>query len=240
MTCRVCSAALEPEVRRGPRRRVCRECRRTRKNTVDKRACSCSRCSCAIARRRTRWVFPNGRDQRSVLLCEGCFRLTRQRLRQQRARRPRQLRLPWMPVDRLRARRRRASADRLKRLHASGGSQQKGRWQRICERDGWECWVCHGAIDARLTPPHRLAGTADHVVALVDGGTDADDNLRAAHLSCNVRRHRARLTQLAPPAAYQPRGATIAGPDAHRIVRPGPACPARLDAAELNREHLNP
>jgi 5-methylcytosine-specific restriction endonuclease McrA len=95
-----------------------------------------------------------------------------------------------------RARRRRGSARRYARGWRRG--RNTGRWRRICERDGWICWVCQAPIDPTLRPPHRLAGSVDHVVALFDGGSDADDsNVRAAHLTCNVRR--GKLTRLAPP-----------------------------------------
>lgn len=88
-------------------------------------------------------------------------------------------------VDRLR--RRRSDAGRRRR-EAGWKSGQKGRWRGICERDGWVCWICCKPIDATLLPPNRLSGTADHVIPLSKGGSDADDNLRAAHCSCNCRR----------------------------------------------------
>jgi 5-methylcytosine-specific restriction endonuclease McrA len=59
---------------------------------------------------------------------------------------------------------------------------------RICERDGWKCWLCEGPIERNLVAPHSFAGTVDHVVPLSRGGTEADDNLRAAHYGCNSRR----------------------------------------------------
>jgi len=86
---------------------------------------------------------------------------------------------------RLRNRRRRASAVRRARGWKSG---QKGRWRRICDRDGWVCWLCGDPIDQALLPPHQKSGSADHVVALAKGGSDDDENLRAAHLGCNCRR----------------------------------------------------
>ena len=46
------------------------------------------------------------------------------------------------------------------------------------------CWVC----GQPPTPDDPLV--ADHVVPRAQGGTDARDNLRAAHRSCNGRRGR--------------------------------------------------
>lgn len=77
---------------------------------------------------------------------------------------------------------------RRDRLRAIGGVVEPGRWLRISERDGWVCWICSGPIDPALRSPHRSSGTADHVVAIVDGGSDHDDNLRAAHFGCNSGR----------------------------------------------------
>lgn len=49
--------------------------------------------------------------------------------------------------------------------------------QRILERDGRVCRWCGGR-----------ATTADHVVAVAEGGPDDDDNLVAACSPCNRRR----------------------------------------------------
>lgn len=90
----------------------------------------------------------------------------------------------------VRARRRRASRVRRQRIMAACGptTTELRRWKRICERDGWRCWLCSESIDRSLIVPHRGAGTADHVVPLARGGADNDQNLRAAHFSCNSRR----------------------------------------------------
>lgn len=95
--------------------------------------------------------------------------------------------------EKLRERRRRGSAVRA----ARGWKSEKGRWRRICERDNWTCWICENAIDPTITGwGQRWAGTADHVVPLALGGSDADDNLRAAHKTCNIRRwHRPDLAE---------------------------------------------
>lgn len=81
---------------------------------------------------------------------------------------------------------RRALASRMRR--ARGGRTVVNRWGQICERDGWRCWICGAAIDPAARMPHPLAGTADHVVPLLLGGSDDDSNLRAAHFQCNSRR----------------------------------------------------
>lgn len=58
-----------------------------------------------------------------------------------------------------------------------GWSYQKKR-AAILQRDGYVCWLCG----------QPGADTVDHVIPRARGGTDDDDNLRAAHLSCNSGR----------------------------------------------------
>ncbi len=84
------------------------------------------------------------------------------------------------------------------RRRATGWRPEAGRWRRICVRDGWVCWICERAIDPTLEPlgrtgGNKFGGTADHVVPVSLGGSDTDDNLRAAHFCCNSRRAAGRL-----------------------------------------------
>lgn len=86
--------------------------------------------------------------------------------------------------ERLRARRRRASAKR----RLAGAVYTVGRWRRICERDNWLCWLCGGPVEPSLHPPDRRAGSVDHVIPLSRGGDEDESNLRAAHFGCNSKR----------------------------------------------------
>jgi hypothetical protein len=86
----------------------------------------------------------------------------------------------------LRERNRRSCAKRRSRGWKSG---VKGRWVVICERDGFVCHICREPIDRELPTNHKMAGTVDHIVALVDGGSDHDSNLLPAHRFCNSRRY---------------------------------------------------
>jgi 5-methylcytosine-specific restriction endonuclease McrA len=88
--------------------------------------------------------------------------------------------------ERLQASRRKSSAARRSRLRYR--HPEPGRWRRICDRDDWTCWICRAPIDSTLHHPHKMAGTVDHYVPLSVGGHDEDDNLRAAHFSCNSKR----------------------------------------------------
>jgi len=69
------------------------------------------------------------------------------------------------------------------------GSVNKRTWvERLGAEDGWVCWLCRAAVDPRLYWPSSLAGSVDHVVPVIRGGTDERSNLRLAHLRCNTSR----------------------------------------------------
>jgi hypothetical protein len=57
----------------------------------------------------------------------------------------------------------------------------------ICGRDGWTCWRCGSAVDHRYRSPDPRTASMDHVLPLVGaGGTDSLDNIKLAHLFCNM------------------------------------------------------
>jgi len=53
--------------------------------------------------------------------------------------------------------------------------------QRILERDHWRCQIQLDCCTGRAT-------VVDHIVPLSRGGTDNEDNLRAACAPCNLKR----------------------------------------------------
>lgn len=60
---------------------------------------------------------------------------------------------------------------------------------RILNRDGWRCWICERPIDPTLLGTvSSEAPSVDHHTPRILGGSNADENLRAAHLGCNSRR----------------------------------------------------
>lgn len=62
-------------------------------------------------------------------------------------------------------------------------------------RDGWICWLCEQPVDAVLAYPDPMMASYDHVLPVSRGGGDGWDNLKLAHLVCNVRRgNRDRVT----------------------------------------------
>jgi len=55
----------------------------------------------------------------------------------------------------------------------------------VFERDGWECQLCHRAVDPSLRYPNADAASLDHIVPLARGGTHEPANVQLAHSRCN-------------------------------------------------------
>lgn len=66
----------------------------------------------------------------------------------------------------------------------------------IFERDGWICHACGDPVDPDLRWPDQDSASLDHVVPLAEGGIHDPDNVRLAHVGCNVRRAAARRREL--------------------------------------------
>lgn len=60
--------------------------------------------------------------------------------------------------------------------------------QRIAARDAWTCAICGQPIDPKLRRPHPRALHVHHATPRSLGGSDADQNLRATHAECNLRK----------------------------------------------------
>lgn len=60
--------------------------------------------------------------------------------------------------------------------------------EQLGKRDGWRCHLCPRRVNPALRSPHPLSATFDHLIPVADGGTDAPENLRLAHRTCNTRR----------------------------------------------------
>lgn len=60
--------------------------------------------------------------------------------------------------------------------------------RKVYDRDRWKCGVCQKRVDAALAYPHPLSASLDHIVPLSCEGTHTYDNVRLAHLSCNIGR----------------------------------------------------
>ncbi|WP_294174255.1 HNH endonuclease [uncultured Sphingomonas sp.] len=57
--------------------------------------------------------------------------------------------------------------------------------EKLRLRDGDRCWLCNGKLSFGAARTSKKAPTIEHLVAQVNGGTDALDNLVLAHPGCN-------------------------------------------------------
>ena len=73
--------------------------------------------------------------------------------------------------------------------------------KRRTARESLPCWVCGNKIDTTLPTKDAKSFTADHVIALKDGG-DLLGELRPAHRGCNSTRN-AKVLDKKPTATYR-------------------------------------
>lgn len=104
--------------------------------------------------------------------------------------------------------RQRWEAERQHRLRANG-PQDRYTVTEVGDRDGWACQICGDPVDPSLRSTDPESRSVDHVVPVSRGGTDTLDNIRLAHLGCNLDRNvsqrpeygqRMRAARLARPA----------------------------------------
>lgn len=58
----------------------------------------------------------------------------------------------------------------------------------VIELYGNQCWLCDQPINIGLRHPDPGSLSLDHAIPRSRGGSDWIDNLRPAHLSCNLSR----------------------------------------------------
>lgn len=74
-----------------------------------------------------------------------------------------------------------------RRRHTGARTYRRNRARIL--KPGCVCWLCGKPIDLTITDPYDPGyGTADHVLPVAQGGSDALSNLRPAHRGCNARR----------------------------------------------------
>jgi 5-methylcytosine-specific restriction endonuclease McrA len=71
----------------------------------------------------------------------------------------------------------------------------------VYRRDDGTCRICWGRISEKARYPDRASLSIDHIIPLARGGSHTYNNVRAAHLACNVRRNDARVHRKARAAA---------------------------------------
>jgi 5-methylcytosine-specific restriction endonuclease McrA len=61
--------------------------------------------------------------------------------------------------------------------------------QRVFERDGWVCQLCHRKVPKDKRAPHPKSPTLDHIIPMsLPGGDHVYTNVQLAHFICNARK----------------------------------------------------
>lgn len=82
---------------------------------------------------------------------------------------------------------RRDSYHRRRALKAETSTGRPVLLSDISERDGNRCHLCRKAVPDKVWP-HPLSPSLDHVIPLSRGGIHDPDNVKLAHLRCNVEK----------------------------------------------------
>lgn len=92
------------------------------------------------------------------------------------------------------ARGKRTASRRSKRLVGSNHRQRARHYgveyepvnrNTIYARDAWKCGICGEKINKKLSFPHYMSASLDHIVPLSKGGGHTYANTQAAHFICN-------------------------------------------------------
>lgn len=77
---------------------------------------------------------------------------------------------------------------RCKPSRAHRGVNSRATVVRLANQHGWMCAICSRPVDPSIYWPALDAGSVDHVLPVIEGGTDAWANLQLTHLRCNLEK----------------------------------------------------
>lgn len=80
----------------------------------------------------------------------------------------------------------RRESSRRRRAVKNGAEAEKIDLAALFERDGWVCHLCGESVDRNLKYPDPGSASHDHVVPISRGGAHTWDNVKLAHLGCNI------------------------------------------------------
>lgn len=169
--CRPCRAAVRVE-------RTCAVCAAQFKTARADNRQTCSDVCMRALRASTRNQRPGGYFVRLPFLCERCGAKAHRGSNHG----------PKLCADCATTRRRAYLQRRNLERRASGAAMSI---TEIGDRDGWRCHLCRRRVDRQVAYPHPMSASRDHLVPVVDGGTNDPTNLALAHFHCNSsRQHR--------------------------------------------------
>lgn len=58
----------------------------------------------------------------------------------------------------------------------------------VAARSEGRCYLCDGALDFDIEWPDLGSVSTDHVIPIAEGGEHSTENVRLAHLGCNLRK----------------------------------------------------
>ena len=76
-------------------------------------------------------------------------------------------------------------ADRARREKIRGVFVAPVSRVEVYNRDNWVCGICKKPVDKKLSFPHPMSPSLDHVIPIARGGTHEPDNVQLAHFICN-------------------------------------------------------
>lgn len=77
---------------------------------------------------------------------------------------------------------------RRRRVRILNGVVEKFTELEIFERDNWICQICLVEVDKTLPFPMSMSKSLDHIIPVAKGGSHTRENVRLAHLVCNMRK----------------------------------------------------
>jgi hypothetical protein len=91
---------------------------------------------------------------------------------------------------------RRRAVNQRKNLRRRAGGSVAMSVGEVGDRDGWRCHLCGKRVNRGLLWPHPMSASRDHLIPVVEGGSNDGWNLALAHWICNVRRGTSGAIQL--------------------------------------------
>lgn len=72
-----------------------------------------------------------------------------------------------------------------RRIAKRGLVSEKVKSLQVYERDRWICGICHKRVNSKLSFPHPMSASLDHILPLSHGGHHTYVNCQLAHFICN-------------------------------------------------------